>query len=125
MTTGSAIREPSGRCLRCVVLSFGIRLRSAYPRKNTPRRDPLSTIFGTTFFLFTLALLFPLLMTHWPWPGSLPDTFLLAFPLPSSNFRAPFSKPSGISPDNPLPNTCFRKRASRCQTQLAFQVHSG
>lgn len=34
MTTGSAIREPSGRCLRCVVLSFGIRLRSAYPRKN-------------------------------------------------------------------------------------------
>lgn len=37
MTTGSAIREPSGRCLRCVVLSFGIRLPQK--KKHSQKRS--------------------------------------------------------------------------------------
>uniref|UniRef100_A0A8D8D0N3 (northern house mosquito) hypothetical protein n=1 Tax=Culex pipiens TaxID=7175 RepID=A0A8D8D0N3_CULPI len=126
MTTGSAIREPSGRCLRCVVLSFGIRLRSAYPRKkkHSQKRSTFH-YFWNHFLPFHSCASLPSLNDTLAVAWVAARHLLVGFPLALFKLSCTFSKPSGISPDNPLPNTCFRKRASCGQTHLAFQVHSG
>lgn len=106
MTTGSAIREPSGSCLRYVVRSFGIRLPQ---KKNSPKRSTFH-YFWNHFLPFHSCASLPSLNDTLAVAWVAARHLLVGFPLALFKLSGTLFKSSGISQGNPLPNTCFRKR---------------